>query len=305
MAIFQTLVLNILPLFLLIGFGYGAGKWHQADRHSLANVLFYYISPVVFFSSVLKAPMSGALIVLPFITFSIACLLCLLSYRASRWFWQDETRNLLALSAGTGNLGYFGLPVALVLFNDAGVGIYMAAMLGNSIFESTLGYFMVARGKHDVREALQKLARLPALYAFALGVIASYLQVAVAAPIDHLFIALRGAYIVIGMMIIGLGLSAMPRLRIDVKFTSFVFAVKFIVWPLCAAGVILIDRLCFDFLGAQGHQALLLLSFMPPAANTVVFATLLDIKPTQMAGAVLFCTCIGLVSVPLMVMLFL
>lgn len=305
MSIFQTLVLNILPLFLLIGFGYGAGKWHQADRKTLANVLFYYIAPVVFFSSVLKAPMSGALVVLPFITFGLACLLCMLAYRSSGWFWQDETRNLLALSAGTGNLGYFGLPVALVLFNDAGVGIYMAAMLGNAIFENTLGYFMVARGRHDAREALQKLVRLPALYAFILGVAGSWAQLSVPESVEHLFVAIRGAYIVIGMMIIGLGLSAMPRLRIDVKFTSFVFAVKFIAWPMCAAAIILFDRTVLHFLGGQAHQALLLLSFMPPAANTVVFATLLDIKPTQMAGTVLFCTCVGLFSVPLMVMLFL
>ena len=49
-------------------------------------------------------------------------MLCLFFYWISASLWKDNTRNLLAFGAGTGNTAYFGIPVALILFDEKFIG---------------------------------------------------------------------------------------------------------------------------------------------------------------------------------------
>jgi hypothetical protein len=56
--------------------------------------------------------------------------------------------------------------------------------------------------------------------------------------------------------------------------------------------------------GQEAHAALLLLSFVPMAANTVVIANLLGVRPEKAAIAVFLSTLAALLYVPLMVSLF-
>jgi predicted permease len=48
---------------------------------------------------------------------------------------------------------------------------------------------------------------------------------------------IRGAYVVLGMMLVGVGLSAVRRLQVDVPFTSMLLLMRFIFWPLLVMAV--------------------------------------------------------------------
>jgi len=87
-------------------------------------------------------------------------------YSISKLFWKDNSRNILAFTAGTGNTGYFGLPVAMVLFNSEQVGLVVLSILGFVLYENSLGFFITARGNHTVKESLMKVLKLPTIMRF-------------------------------------------------------------------------------------------------------------------------------------------
>ncbi len=81
--------------------------------------------------------------------------------RLARHSLPAEESAVLAFSAGTGNTGYFGLPVALVLLPPTGVTLYLFAVLGVTLYEFTVGFYLSARGRFSARQSLFKIVRLP------------------------------------------------------------------------------------------------------------------------------------------------
>ena len=76
-----------------------------------------------------------------------------------------------AYSASSGNTGYFGLPVALMLFGDAVFAPYVMAMFGMTLFENTVGFFVVAKGADTFKDSALKVLKVPTLYAFIAGLL--------------------------------------------------------------------------------------------------------------------------------------
>ncbi|HEV8052901.1 MAG TPA: AEC family transporter [Parachlamydiaceae bacterium] len=294
-------LLKVVPLYINIILGFVAGKFVGIARDSIARLMIYLFVPLVIFNGVINTKLDLGILSLPFITFMISAGLCLFFYWLSKFIWQDYTRNLVALSAGTGNTGYFGLPLALLLFNDQGEGIYIMAILGITVFENTLGFYMIARGRHTAAECISKLIRLPAIYALLAGLIVNMLHI----PVPDVFIEfmkhIKGAYTVMGMMIIGVGIAGIKQFKVDFSFIGITFLAKFIAWPLLIALAISLDTHFFGFFDETIYQALILLSLVPLAANVVILATLMDIHPDKAATAVLLSTILSIIYIPLMV----
>lgn len=110
----MTLILlsHLVPLLLLIGLGYVAGRWLEVESRSLAMVAIYFLSPLVNFGGVAQLNFQSAYLLLPPVLFTIAAGMALLTYRFARHVYTDNTRNLVAMAASTGNTGYFGTPLA-------------------------------------------------------------------------------------------------------------------------------------------------------------------------------------------------
>ncbi|MCL5091040.1 MAG: AEC family transporter, partial [Patescibacteria group bacterium] len=115
----------------------------------------------------------------------------------------------------------------------------------------------------------------------------------------------RGAYTILGMMLIGLGLASISSYKFDFKFLTVAFLAKFIVWPIMILVIISLDKAFFGFFTEQIHKVMLLMSVVPLAANTVAYATELDAHPDKASFAVLVSTIVALFYIPLISMLFL
>lgn len=297
-------LLKVVPLYLNILLGFVAGKFIGIARDSVARLMLYLFVPLVIFNGVINTKLDLSIISLPFITFIISCGLCLFFYWMSGFAWHDSTRNLVALSAGTGNTGYFGLPLAILLFNDQGEGIYIMAILGLTVYENSLGFYMIARGRYTAAECISKLVRLPAIYALISGLLFNLLHIPMPDVFAEFMKHIKGAYTVLGMMIIGVGIAGLKHFKIDISFITITFLAKFIAWPLLIALTINLDSHFFGFFDQTIYQALILLSLVPLAANVVVLASLMDIHPDKAATAVLLSTILSIIYIPLMVSCF-
>lgn len=304
MAFFLAVLLKLAPLYFNMALGYAAGRLLKISRDDLAGILFYLINPIVIFNGILYTQISESILLLPVFIFAICCFLCFIFYGIASFFWKDSTRNLVALSAGYGNAGYFGLPLALLFFDNQGEGIYMMALMGMVFYENTLGFYICAKGSYTAKECLQKLIRLPTLYAFLAALIFNLMQLPIPVVFTDFMCHIKGTYIVLGMMIIGISLAGLKSFAVDGKFITITFLAKFLAWPAIALGFIYLDLHFLQIYDPIVHQALILLSIVPIAVSTVVIALVLKQHPDKVSMALLLSALFALVFVPIMVAIF-
>lgn len=306
MDVFLTLLVKLLPLYLIMGLGYVAVKTLKVERLSIARLLIYMVSPAVVFYGVSQTPLSLATLSLPFLFFFLCCSMGLLFWVVGTAVWgKESTKNLLAYAAADGNTGYFGLPVALILFDEKVLGLVVLSLLGFILFENTLGFFMMARGNYSLRDSLVRMSKLPAVYAFLAGVAVAATAWTFPQPIVDFFQYFKASYSLLGMMVIGMGLATATRSSFDGKFIGLAFLAKFIIWPAIVFGLIWLDKAYFHFYNADIYGVMILMSIVPLAANTVTFATELKVHPEKAAVAVSLSTVFALVYIPVIVMFFL
>lgn len=295
-TIISTLLPRFLPLAIYILLGYLAGRIVSLKGRPLAALLFYLVTPIIVFVGVLKTELSWGLMSLPISVFAIGTLLCFLTYRLTRPLWEDATPNLLAMAAGSGNTGYFGLPVAFAIFDTQGVGIYLFALIGLELYDASVGYYIMARGQASAREVLPRIARLPVLWAFVLGLVCNIFGFQLSASFAPFEGYCRFVYSLLGMMVIGLGLSTIRNFAIDWRFVGCSFLNKFVIWPI-AIGLLYLTHLYT----VEVYRALLLIAVVPIATNSVVLSSLLGNRADKAATAVVLSILFAFLYVPLVI----
>lgn len=303
MHIFFTLFLKIIPLYCIILLGYIAGRKLHVKKESIAPLLIYIIAPVVVFTGVSKADISAGTLSLPLFFFCLASTLCLFAYTVGSLIWKDSEKNILAFAAGAGNVGYFGLPVAVAVFGPEAIPLVVLSVFGIILYENTLGFYITAKGNFSSRESIRKVLKLPTVYAFFLGVIINLSGIPSGQALTDLATYFQGAYTTLGMMLIGLGIASAGTLKIDAPFIAFSFSIKFLLWPLLVALFIALDSTMFHLYGQQIHSVMILLSAVPLGANIVAYATELKTHPEKAATAVLLSTLVALFYIPILVAL--
>lgn len=303
MAAALALFYKLLPLYITVALGWVAGRYLQASGKHIAGIMLYIVTPSVVFSGVMAAPLSPEVILLPFLTFTMCSVLGLVHLLLAKRVITDGSASIIPLSVGTGNTGYFGIPVALLLFGQEGLALYIVCMLGTTLFETSVGFYLAARGRYGLKEALVRVVRLPSVYAFGLAVLLNLSGFSIPEVFTPLFDNLRGAYSILGMMIIGMGILSFRGLAGNLRFTGLAFFGKFVSWPIAAMVFWWLDASFFGIYNLAVYQAIFLISITPIAANTVVIATLLDTAPKQAAGTALLSTLFALAFIPVMVAL--
>lgn len=299
MEVFLSLFLKVLPLYALVFLGFIARRHLEVDTRSLARTLIFFVAPVIVFHSGFSNALQLNVLILPLIFFTVVSMVAILSSGVARFLFKDSTRSLYAFASGNSNTGYFGLPVLLVIMGQDILSLAVLTSLGSILYENSLGVFLLSRGHYTVKQSLLKVLRLPAIYALTLGLTLNALGLHTTSSIYTDFIGLfKGAYVVLGMMIIGCGVASVQRSSFDKRLLTLGFFSKFLLTPLLMAGMLM-------FLGSwispEAHKILWILSLCPVAANTVAYANELKIFPEKAATLVFLSTIFALFYIPVMV----
>ncbi len=301
---FFVLLNKIIPLYAIIIAGYIAAKVVRINGKVVATLLIYIIVPVVIFDGSARAALTLNILSLPILFFLLACCSCGIFYFLGRFVWKGSEKNIIAYGAGVGNTGYFGLPVAMALFGEKIVPIVVISIFGFLIYEATLGLFTALKGEFTLMDSIKKLIRLPAIYAFFLGLLVNIVGIKFNSEYSALITRFYGAYTVLGMMVIGMGVAQITEFKVDGKFIGMAFLAKFVSWPILVGAIIVIDKLTWHFFTPQIYGIMLLMSVVPMSANSVAYATLFKIHPEKVSLAVVLSTIFALFYVPLMLALF-
>jgi predicted permease len=305
MTILITILLKLIPLYLMILLGFIGARVLKAQKETIARLLIYIISPAVIFYGACTAEISVAHLSLPVLFFCLSCLMAILFFFiGSMVLEKGSTKNILAFAAGTGNTGYFGLPLISAVLGDQAFSLAVLSLLGFVLFENTMGFYLTAKGHNTGRASILKVIKLPTIYAFLIGIILNILDIhpgeIALTTMNHF----KGAYTLLGMMIIGMGLAAVKIRNIDYLFISLAFLAKFVFWPVLILGIIAIDKSVLHWYSPAIHNVLIVMAIVPMAANTVAVAAELKVHPDKAALAVLLSTLFALFYIPVMTVLF-
>lgn len=301
---FSLVAHSLTPLLIYIIMGYIGGKVIKIEKDSIANFLFYLVNPIAFFYNISKTEISGSLIAVPFIFFITGCIICVSFYFIGKKIWSDDTANLLALSSGTGNIGYIMLPLIYVFFGAKYLPMFFLIVIGISLYENTLGFYMSAAGSYTAKDSLIKLLKLPTLYAFILAVIFSLLKLKLPETIALFAKNISQLYSVLGMMVIGLNMAYIKNYRIDFNFIMMAYLARYVVWPIATAIIIFMDDYIFHLYDHPTHTIWMVIAFIPMGVNVMTVATILKNKPEKVVTAILISTIMALFYVPLVITIF-
>ena len=178
-------------------------------------------------------------------------------------------------------------------------------ILGVTIYENTLGFYITAKGKHTAGESIRKLLKIPTIYAAAIALIFNFSGVKFGPDFFNFTANFTGMYSILGMMMVGLGLASVKKQEVDYKFIGFAFFTRFILWPIIIFSFIWLDTNMLHLFTPFIHQIFILLSVVPMAVNSIAFATELDAKPEKVSTAVFLSTIFALFYIPLVTGIFL
>ncbi|EOC0701560.1 AEC family transporter [Salmonella enterica subsp. enterica serovar Kokomlemle] len=286
----SDLTWKVSGLFIISCLGFIYGVFSKSHTKEISNLLINVISPVVVIISIIQSPGGGYYLYYSLGAFLFCSFLCVLAYFLSALFLSGKERNLFSFTAGTGNTGYFALPIALSLFSEDQISIAIFIIIGVNIYEFSVGYYFMNMGRGDTKSVLHKTLRLPVLYAAILGIALKSMSFDVNNDFLLIINNFKGAYSVLGMLLIGIVLASSPKSAPDIKFMSVSLLWKHCLVPLLS--------LLFVFIPEEQFKVVFLMALTPLAGNTVVFSSSLDLHPEKAATSVLLSSLISVVLIP-------
>ncbi|RXJ76290.1 transporter [Arcobacter sp. F155] len=305
MNIFFIILGKIAPLYLNIGIGYILARYFRIKREQIAFLLVYILGPIVIFFAVLSIEINMQLVFLPLFIFIFGSVIAFYILKKYKNEWNDASVNTLAFTCGTGNTGYFGIPLAMILLEPSVANIFIFGTLASLLYENTTGFYVTAKGSFTARQSIIKVLKLPLLYAFIAGLSFNLVGFRTPEVIVPYFENLKWAYGILGMMMLGMGMKGFNLHEdFDKKYIRISYFFKFIFWPAVVLAIIFVDKTFINFLNEEIYKVMFLFSIVPLAGNTVTLAVLLKAKPEKASFTVLLSTIVSVIYIPVMLAIY-
>jgi predicted permease len=186
------------------------------------------------------------------------------------------------------NAGNLGLPLSLYAFGPEGLGYAIAYFSISSVANYTLGQ-MIAAGRANWRG----LARLPILYAVALGIALSFWQVELPAWAGTTIALIGGVTVPLMLLMLGSSLS-----QLKIASSGRALFVSLVRLTLGAAVGVAVAA-AFGLTGTL-RAVLILQCANPVAVYNYLFAQRWNNEPEEVAGVVVLSTLLSILTIPLL-----
>ncbi len=302
----EAVINVVVPVFGVILSGYGAGRLGILGPESseALNRFVYYgaLPPLLFVSMASVAP--EAIFNWSFAGAYLGGILIVsgLSFFLSKYLFGHDLPSLSihGMTAIYGNTGYMGIPLSLVAFGPEAVVPAAVATVINSAIVIGVVTALVEVGQNRVqglaivRDVLRALVRNPLLVASVAGILISVIGLPLPKPIETFCRILGGAAGPGALFAIGLFLVG-RSFRGHAGEVAAMVLLKLVAQPLATLALVII---LFPMTPLWAGMAILLAA-LPSGANVFVIALRYNTYVEQSSAAILFSTCISVVSVAL------
>ncbi|MCA9969724.1 MAG: AEC family transporter, partial [Anaerolineales bacterium] len=169
-------------------------------------------------------------------------------------------------------------------YGDDGLARAVVSYTTSPVILYTGGIFIASLGQLRWRDTLNRLLRMPPIYAAVLAVVVYSFQIPVPAPLLRgIEVAGAGAIPVL-LLVLGMQM-ARARGQFSSRLALPTIALRLLLAPIVAVGIA-------QLLGLQGlgRATSIVEASMPPAVFTIVLATEFGLQPTAVTGVVVLAT---------------
>lgn len=289
--------------FLVMVAGVLAGRFRVIDEHTnkhLSKLLIYVNMPLLIVSSFQDMTYSpsdlgrlGSVLLISMVIYIAAMLIGTVIYRRV----EPRKRSILRFAFVFNNVGYMGFPLLNGLFGPEAVFYASVYLIPFNILLWTYGLMQFSQdgdGSH-IRNAFVN----PGMIAISVGIVLYLASIRLPAPVLSAVDMLGSMTGPLGMLIIGVLLS---RSRVKNLFSGWVMYVasilRVLILPLAVYAVLHllhVDKLL--------TTVIVILSAMPVAVNSAVFAELYDGDAHLASRTVVFSTLAAMATIPLLLYL--
>ena len=291
---------NLLPILLVAGTGYIAGKWLNVEARSISRVVFYLFSPCLIFDLLTTSQLSNGDI-LRTVSFTVVSILtvALLTWILGIVFRLE--RKMMAavlICTMTLNAGNYGLSLNLFAFGEEALAYASLFFVTSAIITYTVGVLIASMGKSSLGTAIKGLTKIPTVYSVILALLFIYTDWTLPLPLSRSVSLLGDAAIPGMLLVLGLQLQNNHRTR---NLTALTLANGMRLLGGMAVGFVMAG-----LFGLQGmaFKAGVLESSMPTAVLSTILATEYDAEPAFVTTAVFSSTILSpLTLTPLLLIL--
>ncbi|WIV50995.1 AEC family transporter [Marivivens sp. LCG002] len=294
--------LQTLPFFLLIGFGFGAGKtgfFSPDATAALTKFVFYFALSALLFQFSARLEFSDILdwnFIAAYLTASLAIYLVATIVAFARKLPIEEAA-IEAQVAVIGNVGFLGIPMLAILLGDRAVLSVMVILSVDLIVFSSLVVILV-HGSRDGRMSFAILKSIgkgllanPMIVSIVLGLSVSALDISVPKPVGQ-FLGILGAAATPGALF-AIGASLATKSAERVAVAGWLSFCKLILHPAAVAFTALY---VFD-VDPYAAGVMITASALPVAGNVYILAAHFGIAPTRVSASILISTAISIFTV--------
>ena len=276
----------IVPVFLIVGIGFGYARWRRPDMASFNRIVMDVLSPLIVYTALagkefhlrehLPLLAGGALLIL--LTGVLAWVVARLTRTSPRTLVPVVMFN---------NSGNMGLPVALLAFGPQG----LAAAVGLFSIANVLHFSLGARIT-SAHSRTRDLLLSPLMIASALGFASAWSGLR---PPDMLFTGMKllgDAMVPLMLFALGVRLTALHRADMPKGLLGA------FVRPVAGIAIALPLAWALGLEGASRGQ-LILFGSLPPAVMQFLLAERYRQEPEKVAAMILLGNALAVVFVPL------
>lgn len=281
-----VLTQNILPIMLVASFGYLLRRRFNIHTTTLSTIVFYVLSPCLVFSSLATSELPGNEII-ELVGFTVITIIIIggLAFGLTRLLrlGRVETATFLIVTMFV-NGGNYGLTFLQLRYGDGGLSRGIVYYVTSTVMVYTIGVLIASMGHISGREAVKRLARLPAVYAAVLAILVYSLDINVPTPImSGIAIAGAGA-IPVMLLILGMEIAGM-KAEDSTQLVMPAVGLRLVGGPLVGLGVALM-------LGLQGagRSAMIIEAAMPTAVINLILAAEFGLPTSTVARIVVLST---------------
>lgn len=291
------LVLIILPVFIIFFIGFLGQKLIGFDIKSISTAALYLMSPFLAFRTFYTNALTIEYFYIVLFCFILAFILLIIVW-VTGYFMKSTRPQLSAMILGGMfmNSGNYGAPVVLFALGSIGFDYAVMIMVLHGLFINTFGIFFASLGgeeKATWQQSLQRVIRMPLVYAAGLGIILQATGTSIPKTIMDGVGLVADASIPTVMLVLGMQLAVISRTRVAYRYVTAVTIIRMVLSPLIAAGI-----LYFLPVNDLVKQVAILLAAMPTAANTTMLALQFDTEPDLVSFTALITTIISIITIP-------
>jgi len=273
---------NLLPILLVAGTGYLAGRWLNVEARSISRVVFYIFSPCLIFDLLTTSQLSNGDI-LRMVVFATTAILAVgaITWVLGRLFRLERTMLAAVLICTiTINAGNYGMSLNLFAFGEQALAYASLFFVTSAIITYTVGVLIASMGKSSLGSALKGLTKIPTVYAVVLALLFISMGWELPLPLSRSVSLLSDASIPGMLVVLGLQLQNNHRTQ-NLPALTLANGMRLLGGPLVGfflAGLMSLQGMAFN--------AGVLQSSMPTAVLSTILATEYDVQPAFVTTAV-------------------